>query len=186
MYLFKIKADKREIEIPVIRSIIGIAFIIALLYTNGHYPYMGYTIALVLLLLFFITSILLLRFKLNSLVVAGTSSILLFSATHVTLFSVLLFVIAVAIKAAYTQPQVDFNNEGVKIKKTFYGKLYSWQELSNVILKDNLLTLDFKNNKVLQLELDKTASPNEKQFNDFCSGKLAIPNRDANQTDLSG
>ncbi len=170
MYLFKIKADKREIEIPVTRSIIGVAFVITLLYTNGHYPYMGYTLALALLLLFFIASVIIIRFKVNSLLVAGTSCILLFAATQVILFSLLLFAIAVVVKAAYVQPQVDFNNECVKIKKTFYSKAYLWQELNNVILKDNLLTLDFKNNKVLQLEVE--GNNDGAPFNNFCTKKI--------------
>ena len=84
----------------------------------------------------------------------------------------LLFAIAIAVKAAYIQPQVDFNDEGLQIKKTFYSKLYQWQELSNVILKDNLLTLDFKNNKVLQLEVEEKENFDEKMFNEFCGTRI--------------
>ncbi len=172
MYLFKIKADKREIEIPVTRSLIGIAFIVTLLHTNGHYPYMGYTIALGLLLLFFVTSVLLLRFKLNSLIVVGISCTLLFFATHVILFSILLFAITVVINTAYVQPQVDFNAESVKVKKTLYSKVYKWQELNNVILKDDLLTLDFKNNKLLQLGVEEKENFDIVKFNEFCGTRI--------------
>jgi hypothetical protein len=48
-----------------------------------------------------------------------------------------------------------------------------WSELNNVILKDGLLTIDQKNNKLIQQEIDKTrTSINEKDFNDFCIQKL--------------
>ena len=36
----------------------------------------------------------------------------------------------------------------------FPGKKYQWDQFSNVVLKDNILTLDFKNNKLLQAEIE--------------------------------
>ena len=44
------------------------------------------------------------------------------------------------------------------VKKTgFPFKKFIWDQFSNVVLKDNILTLDFKNNKLLQAEI---ATPN--------------------------
>jgi hypothetical protein len=52
-----------------------------------------------------------------------------------------------------------------------------WQELSNVILKDDILTIDHKNNKILQAELDTTHShASEEEFNDFCRQQLKEKN----------
>jgi hypothetical protein len=50
-------------------------------------------------------------------------------------------------------------------------KNYRWEELSNVILKDNILTLDFINNKLLQSEIE-TKNVNEEAFNTFAKAQL--------------
>ena len=65
---------------------------------------------------------------------------------------------------------------------------YQWSGFNNVILKDDLLTLDFKNNRILQVEPDWNESVSsggienweagegypetEKEFNDFCREHL--------------
>ena len=53
-----------------------------------------------------------------------------------------------------------------------------WKDISNVIIKDGILTIDFKNNKLFQQLIDeKIQSINEKEFNDFCSQQLASSNQ---------
>ena len=57
---------------------------------------------------------------------------------------------------------------------SFPKKIIQWNQLNNVVLKDDLLTIDFKNNRIIQQLVDKTEDPvNEKEFNDFCSQRLA-------------
>ena len=52
---------------------------------------------------------------------------------------------------------------------SFPKKKISWHELSNLILKDGLLTIDFKNNKIIQQKIAGTSSSiDEKEFNEFC------------------
>lgn len=56
---------------------------------------------------------------------------------------------------------------------SFPKRTIQWNELNNLVLKDDLLTIDFKNNKIIQQLTDKKASAvNEKEFNDFCSKQL--------------
>ena len=56
---------------------------------------------------------------------------------------------------------------------SFPKRTILWNELSNLILKDGLLTIDFKNNKIIQQLIEKTEQPvNEKEFNDFCNKQL--------------
>jgi hypothetical protein len=56
---------------------------------------------------------------------------------------------------------------------SFPKRTILWNELSNLILKDELLTIDFKNNKIIQQLIEKTEHPvNEKEFNDFCNKQL--------------
>ena len=57
-----------------------------------------------------------------------------------------------------------------KIKyPSFPERTIRWDELSNVILKDDWLTLDFKNNRIIQQFTEESIpAGNEKEFNDFC------------------
>lgn len=57
---------------------------------------------------------------------------------------------------------------------SFPIKNFQWNELNNVILKDGILTIDFKNNKLIQQTIDENSSSiNEKEFNEFCKRQLA-------------
>jgi hypothetical protein len=65
--------------------------------------------------------------------------------------------------------QFQFNNNVIK-KMNFPQKAYSWGMLANVMLKDNILTVDFRNNKLIQLEIE--GNINEIQFNEFAQQQL--------------
>ena len=51
-------------------------------------------------------------------------------------------------------------------------KNISWPELNAIILKDGLLTIDFKNNKLIQQTIDENSTVNEQDFNEFCRQQL--------------
>ena len=54
-----------------------------------------------------------------------------------------------------------------------FQKEVDWNEVNNVILKDGLLTIDFKNNTLFQqLVLNSDEDINEKEFNEFCKQQL--------------
>jgi hypothetical protein len=56
---------------------------------------------------------------------------------------------------------------------SFPGRQIEWNELSNLILKDGLLTIDFKNNKILQQPiLNSDPEIDEEEFNRFCQKQL--------------
>jgi hypothetical protein len=50
-------------------------------------------------------------------------------------------------------------------------KIIRWEELNNIILKDGLLTIDFKNNKLIQQPIIH-ADVSEPAFNEFCTEQL--------------
>ena len=68
--------------------------------------------------------------------------------------------------------QVLFNPDKINYT-SFPVRAIQWNELNNVILKDGILTIDFRNNKIVQAEIDDVSNTiNEKEFNDFCSQQL--------------
>ncbi|NCI46506.1 hypothetical protein [Sediminibacterium soli] len=65
------------------------------------------------------------------------------------------------IEYAFDEKQVVFNS--------LPKRMYDWKELNNVVLKDGLLTIDFKNNRIIQKEINEHISDKlETDFNDFC------------------
>lgn len=86
----------------------------------------------------------------------------------------ILFVLFVLFDHQARHPlEIGVSDEQIVIN-TFFRKKYKWTELSNVILKDNLFTLDFKNNKILQREIEPYRSDvDEKAFNAFCAALIA-------------
>lgn len=61
------------------------------------------------------------------------------------------------------------------ILPTVPKKEIEWTELNNLILKDELLTIDFKNNKLFQhIIFNSEDDIDEKEFNDFCKSRLTI------------
>lgn len=61
-----------------------------------------------------------------------------------------------------TQPASYKFAEEIK-QKNFPWKKYQWSDFSNIVLKDSILTMDLKNNRVIQGEI--TTEINEKEFN---------------------
>jgi hypothetical protein len=69
--------------------------------------------------------------------------------------------------------EVGFSAEGVVINSLFKKK-FPWALFHSIVLKDGLLTLDFKDNKLIQKEVlddDEPDAP-EDEFNDYCRSKL--------------
>jgi len=74
--------------------------------------------------------------------------------------------------AALQKPIVSISERQV-IYPSFPKKKIDWQELSNLMIKDGLLTIDFKNNRIIQQQVaDISSTVDEKDFNDFCSHQL--------------
>lgn len=56
---------------------------------------------------------------------------------------------------------------------SFPVKKIQWIQLNNCMIKDGLLTIDFKTDKVIQQMIDETKTlVNEQEFNDFCKQQL--------------
>jgi hypothetical protein len=53
---------------------------------------------------------------------------------------------------------------------SFPKRVIEWKDINNVVLRDNLLTIDLKNNKIFQNEILSPAS--EMEFNSYCEAKI--------------
>lgn len=55
----------------------------------------------------------------------------------------------------------------------FFNKRIAWSELNSLLIKDGLLTIDFRNNHLIQQFVDPVKTTlNEQEFNDFCRQQL--------------
>ncbi len=86
-----------------------------------------------------------------------------------------LYIFAAVVESQIKFPEeIAFNSEGI-IRNSFIKKTYSWSELNNVVLKDDILTMDFHNNSLLQKETSERIDPAiEEEFNVFCRQQLTV------------
>jgi hypothetical protein len=86
-----------------------------------------------------------------------------------------LSIVCFAVMGTYTRRkfEVIFSTEGV-VYPSFPKKTFLWADVSNVILKDGMLTIDLKNNKLIQTVIDKESelAINEREFNLFCKKQI--------------
>lgn len=71
--------------------------------------------------------------------------------------------------------EIGFYSKGIVINSLFKKKI-SWTDMESVILKDGLLTLDYKDNTLIQKEVldDDDSDADEDEFNEYCRSKLVI------------
>jgi hypothetical protein len=64
-----------------------------------------------------------------------------------------------------------FSIDTILVKNILFSKNYSWPQVEYVILKDGLLTINFKSNKIIQMEVQEEFY-NEIIFNAFVADKI--------------
>ncbi len=70
--------------------------------------------------------------------------------------------------------EIGFDRDRVVIN-TLFRQRHDWSAFSNIILRDGLLTLDFKNNRLLQKEVtddEEEDDADEEEFNAWCRERL--------------
>jgi hypothetical protein len=75
--------------------------------------------------------------------------------------------------------EIGFSGNQVVINSLF-KRSYEWTAFNNIVLKDGLLTLDFKNNRLLQKEVmddEEEDDADEAEFNDYCQSRLKEADR---------
>jgi hypothetical protein len=85
-----------------------------------------------------------------------------------------LFVLLTVLEYQAKYPlEIGFSPDRIVINSLF-RKEFNWSAFSNIMLKDGLLTLDFKDNRLLQKEVDEEeeGDAEEDEFNDYCRDRL--------------
>ncbi len=71
--------------------------------------------------------------------------------------------------------EIGFSDQQI-VRKGITTKTYAWNELNNVMIKDDLLTIDFKNNTLLQAytddQEDEEYDVKDEEFNEYCRKRL--------------
>ena len=175
MYTFTLKDNGADINVVVTRSLLALAGIASLLYYGHAYYYINILAAVLLFIAAFFVNRLLIQYKISTSLLLGIAAVIVLGATLFIPFAALLILYGLLAKKLYKVPTVNVNSEGVHITKVFGNTDYNWAEFNNIILKDNQLTLDFINNKLLQLSIaDNSHTVDEYSFNIFCSGFIGI------------
>lgn len=174
MFSIPLKNNSREIDIVVTRSLLALAGIAAFVYRAGNYVGVNLIVGSVLFASAFLVDYLFNTLKVKKMVLLALAALMLFISTHSVGFALVLVLVAITSSLLDKKPLIIVDASGVSIQRALGIKNYPWNQFNNIILKDNLLTLDFKNNQLLQLEPDSTATINEQAFNDFCKKYLLV------------
>lgn len=92
-----------------------------------------------------------------------------------------LFFLALALlfPAAIRPQEIGFSDDGILFGGLF-GKTLKWSELNNVMIRDGMLTMDYKDNRLFQKETDdldeeEDDEVTEEEFNAYCRERLSSP-----------
>jgi hypothetical protein len=95
--------------------------------------------------------------------------------THVPWVGAFFFILTFLEYQTKRPLEIGFDHDRVVIN-TLVKQRFDWTAFNNVILKDGLLTLDFKSNRLIQKEVaddDDDDDADEEEFNLYCRGRLA-------------
>ena len=111
------------------------------------------------------------RFYSRALMIAGLAWLVV-PVTALKWLSVPIIILSLVEKFSKANLEIGLDSNNVVIN-TLFKRRYNWSDFSNIVLKDNILTLDFKNNKVIQQEtIDEPGDADEDEFNAWCREKL--------------
>jgi hypothetical protein len=77
--------------------------------------------------------------------------------------------------------EIGFDQDRVVINSLIRQR-HDWSVFNNIVLKDGLLTLDFKSNRLMQKEVaddEEEDDADEEEFNAYCRGRLTAADRHA-------
>ena len=172
-FIIPLKDNNQEIDAAVCRALLLLSFFVTFFYKSEANYVVTILVGLVLLTAAIFTKYIFFKLNIKKITLLGATAILLFAATYTFTFPLLLLLFGMLTNLLHKTPFITLDATEVRINKVLSNKGYSWQEFSNIVLKDNLLTIDFKNNTIFQVEIDSSAAGiNEDALNSFCNACL--------------
>lgn len=85
----------------------------------------------------------------------------------------IIYFIAAALEKQVKFPvEIAFDEQEIVVN-SLPRRYYYWNELTNVVIKDGILTIDLKNNTLIQKEIENSGSiKTENDFNAFCRNRI--------------
>jgi hypothetical protein len=88
---------------------------------------------------------------------------------------VLLIICGLIEKTIVQKRELGFSKNAIQ-ENGLFGKKINWNELNRVVLKDDILTIDFKNNKLIQVYTDNEDDDEYEvgcdEFNAYCQNRI--------------
>ena len=157
--------------------LIGITLLIAIVYTATHLsvqriPLIVLTLCLIITAYFKMT-----RKSVNGfpqlmwpIAIAG---LVWFQIPKGFFIAIVYLIAAVFEKQSQIPIEIGLDASGITFNH-FPQKFYAWEKIQQVIIKDGLVTIDYKNNRIFQKELDSaTTKEEEAEVNEFCKQFLS-------------
>jgi hypothetical protein len=87
--------------------------------------------------------------------------------------AIVYLIAAVFEKQSQIPIEIGLDSSGITFNH-FPQKSYTWEQIQQVIIKDGLVTIDYKNNRIFQKELDNsTTKEEEAEVNEYCKQFLS-------------
>ena len=171
MYTFVIKADKTVIEIALLRAILAITAVACFVYANEKYPSIIFIGFIVFIGASMFVKKITEKLKLNKFLFLLISLISLFIISGQIALPAIILLYGGLLKILNKGIEFIINETGIASKSIFVNTKYLWNEFNNVVIKDGLLTFDFKNNRVKYIAIEEVVD--EIKFNEYCKKQLA-------------
>lgn len=96
-----------------------------------------------------------------------------FAVPSIPWVGALVLLLALLERPAKLPLEIGFSDDRI-VFNTLFKRRFQWQDFNNIVLKDGLLTLDFKNNKLFQKQTvdDDEDDADEDEFNAYCRLRL--------------
>lgn len=90
-------------------------------------------------------------------------------------FSIFLFIIFYIENRVFSKQFIDVKSNGIQIALPTHDKKIDWQQVKNIVVRENYITIETKEEKYLQYPIFNSLTENEyEQFILFCSKNISI------------
>lgn len=166
MYKFVFERERIDTELILIQAILVIAAVAAFVYRYNNYEALGYISSALLLITAFFVRLITIDKRVNKWLVLAVGALLLFAATFRVLFPLIMFFYGALIQLIIKAPELYVDESGITLKTLFGPKKTPWEDFNSVLIKDGLLVLDYRDNRVKYLPVNQDV--NEEEFNAYC------------------